>query len=1517
MNESNDPNRTVEYSSVTADSLDAGLAAGFGGGEPPRTSLGEPRPVLLKEADGESAHVVKPQSDAMPPPEQTGDRYQLQGEIARGGMGAVLRGRDVDLGRDLAVKVLLAKHANRPEVARRFIEEAQVGGQLQHPGVVPVYDLGRFGDRPFFTMKLVKGQTLAALLAARADHTQERPRLLGIAVQVCQTLAYAHAKGVIHRDLKPANIMVGAFGEVQVMDWGLAKVLAEGGVADEERASRSHSEPENATMIRTARSTGSTGSFGTVTEAGSLLGTPAYMAPEQANGDVALLDRRADVFGLGAILCEILTGKAPYVGRSSEEVRRKAANGDLADALARLDACGADQELIVLARACLSPESIDRPKDAQAVADALTTHLDGVQERLRGAELARAAETARAEEALHTAREANERARAERRARRFQVGLAASVLLLTTAGGLSATYVLRQREERASRLSQVLAETTVLRDKARREFVDPGLWRDALASLNRVEGHGPEPRTEAMKAEIEDGLDHAQRLAKLRHDLVEIRANQQDVGHEGTDAAYSAAFRAAQMDLDALEGADFAARWKLCPEAVLIEVAAFLDDWSNVRRQSNRPAAATHKLTDAARLIDLDPHRDRLRAMLNDGFRLDDLKAMATDAAAANVPAPTAVLLGRLLVQADLTDDGVALLRWAVGLHPNDVWVNFYLAQALDRLRPHAREEAARYYTAARALRPETAHPLAHLLERMGRGAEAEAIFRDLVDRRSADRSHLECLWNHLNERGRAEDAASILDQALAAAQEAVRVNPTDADAHLSLGTVLSLLGRKDEAIVAIREAIRFKPDDATALNQLGSILCDGKHDYPAAEEVFREALRLVPNYVNAQRNLGIVMEHLGRPDEAAACYHKSIELNPDNATGHYYLGKTLASQGRRDEAIDRYRQAIDLDPNLVKVRNDLGLALIDQNRLDEAIDVYRQAIEHAPSFFAAHNHLGTALRRKGRFNEAIDCHRKALELDPNSAYAQTNLGAALAETGRNDEAIACFRKALELDPELFQAHHNLGMALSAMGSLDDAIACFYKAIELEPDVELVHNQLGIALKRKGRLDEAIARFRRATELDPDDESAHNNLGSALKDAGRLDEAIACYHKALEINPKYITVLNNLGGALAAKGQVREAIACYHRAIELEPSDSEAHLNLGITLVGDGRLDEAIACYRQALALDPNRTVAHFNLGVALTSKGQLDEAAACFRRVIELDPKDAEAHYNLGVSLVNREQLDEAAACYRTAIELAPEFVKAQYGLASVLLAMGRLDEAVAGYEKTIELDPTRAEAHCNLGHALGRLGRFAESLAAFERGHALGVKQPGWPYPSDEWLRQAAARAALEARLPSLLNGELDPADNAQRIELVDVCHLKKLHYAAARFCADAFAAEPKLADDLQTGNRYNAACSAALAAAGLGNDAANLDDVVRTRLRKQALDWLRADLTAFTKQLESGPPAARNVVGQIVAHWQQDADLAGIRDKAALAKLPPDERAAWESLWGEVAALLKTVEAGPPSR
>ncbi len=218
-----------------------------------RTIGSVPR-ILLRETElDDAAAVIRPFSPDVP---ARAGRYHLLGEIGHGGMGAVLKGRDPDLGRDLAVKVLLAEHCDDPDLVRRFIEEAQIGGQLQHPGVVPVYELGQFDDgRPYFTMKLVKGRTLSALLADREAPDHDRPRFLGIFEQVCQAVAYAHARGVIHRDLKPSNIMVGSFGEVQVMDWGLAKVLP---LAGDDRP-RDPAEETELSVIRTVRSSSDAG----------------------------------------------------------------------------------------------------------------------------------------------------------------------------------------------------------------------------------------------------------------------------------------------------------------------------------------------------------------------------------------------------------------------------------------------------------------------------------------------------------------------------------------------------------------------------------------------------------------------------------------------------------------------------------------------------------------------------------------------------------------------------------------------------------------------------------------------------------------------------------------------------------------------------------------------------------------------------------------------------------------------------------------------------------------------------------------------------------------------------------------------------------------------------------------------------------------------------------------------------------------------------------------------------------
>lgn len=405
--------------------------------------------VSLNPTLVESFEDVKPNSAASVSPERSDssdgrshERYRLGSEIARGGMGVVIRGRDTNLGRDLAIKVLLDTYKDRPDVIARFMEEAQIGGQLQHPGIAPIYELGKFADKgPFIAMKLVKGQTLSKLLADRDAVTQERGKFVGVFEQICQTMAYAHSRGVIHRDLKPSNIMVGAFGEVQVMDWGLAKVLH----SQRDLETSSPRPPQDDSIVHTLRSGGSDtpliGSSGSETKMGSVIGTPAYMPPEQAVGAIDQLDQRADVFGLGAILCEILTSKPPYVAENSTLVYRLASRGSLEDAYLRLDECGADEDLIKLTKQCLQPEPTDRPRNAGVLATEVTGYLESVQEKLREAEVQRAAQESRAEAE-------SARASEERKRRRTSVALAAAVLCLFALGSGGWLYLERQETNR-------------------------------------------------------------------------------------------------------------------------------------------------------------------------------------------------------------------------------------------------------------------------------------------------------------------------------------------------------------------------------------------------------------------------------------------------------------------------------------------------------------------------------------------------------------------------------------------------------------------------------------------------------------------------------------------------------------------------------------------------------------------------------------------------------------------------------------------------------------------------------------------------------------------------------------------------------------------------------------------------------------------------------------------------------------------------------------------------------------
>jgi Flp pilus assembly protein TadD len=334
----------------------------------------------------------------------------------------------------------------------------------------------------------------------------------------------------------------------------------------------------------------------------------------------------------------------------------------------------------------------------------------------------------------------------------------------------------------------------------------------------------------------------------------------------------------------------------------------------------------------------------------------------------------------------------------------------------------------------------------------------------------------------------------------------------------------------------------------------------------------------------------------------------------------------------------------------------------------------------------------------------------------------------------------------------------------------------------------------------------------------------------------------------------------------------------------------------------------AEAEFREALRLRPDYPKAHFNLGAVLAAQNQLPEAIAEYREALRLRPDYPEAHFNLGNALNRQGKLPDAVAEYREVLRLRPDDAKAHLSLGAAWAEQGKLSEAVAEFREAIRLWPDYAEAHYDLGLALRSLGDFSGSLVALRRGDELGQKQPGWRYPSADWVRQAERLVELEARLPALLRGDRQPRDAVEQLELAQACSLKKQRAVPARFWADAFAADPKRADDLGRQHRYNAACAAALAGCGKSEDAAGLPDKVRQGLRRQARAWLADDVKALAVLLERNQAAVTAEVVRRLQHWKQDPDLAAVRDPDALDALPPPERDAWRQLWQDVDALLQ---------
>jgi tetratricopeptide (TPR) repeat protein len=554
----------------------------------------------------------------------------------------------------------------------------------------------------------------------------------------------------------------------------------------------------------------------------------------------------------------------------------------------------------------------------------------------------------------------------------------------------------------------------------------------------------------------------------------------------------------------------------------------------------------------------------------------------------------------------------------------------------------------------------------------------------------------------------------------------------------------------------------------------------------------------------------------------------------------------------------------------------------------------------------------------RARLREALEKGRLLLELEASEKVFRlhpTTLHALAKVLPKEARALALLRKAQRRHPDDFWSNANLAAMLLEQHppEVDEAIRYYTAALAIRPQSAGVHLNLGNALMRKGRRDEAIVEFRAAIHCNGDYAMAHCRLGDALVETGQLDEAIAEHHEALRLNKDNPDAHNSLGVALHAKGQLDEAIAEYRVALQLNKDYAEAHSNLGQALCDKNQLDEAIGECREALRHQKEFAPAHNNLGNALFAKGQLDEAIAEYSEAIQLKKDFALAHNNLGLVLHRKGQLDEAIAECRESIRLNKAYAEAHGNLGAALSDKGRLDEAIEEYREALRLKKDYWEAHANLAIDLHSKGELDEGIAEYRI--ALRLK-PDAAMVHNKFRAALRAKGALD-KLPRILKGESRPADANECLALAELCQqpYQRLYAASARFYGEAFTGEPKLAEDLRFQNRYNAACAAALAAAGKGVDAGKLDDKVRARLRQQALDWLRAELTAYRRLLEKEPKKVGSAVRDQMKHWQQDTDFAGVRGPAALAKLSEAERHDWEKLWADVADLLDRAADKPP--
>ncbi len=1071
-----------------------------------------------RRADPSSARKLLQRLEARA---QSGERYRFQEELARGGMGAILRVWDADLRRDLAMKVQLEtpgqgvrrlpESAGESAAIERFLEEAQVTAQLDHPGIVPVHELGVDRDgRSYFTMKLVRGRTLAEVfrfvLGGAPGWT--RVRALGVLLKVCEAVGYAHAKGVIHRDLKPGNVMVGQFGEVYVMDWGLSKVL---GRADTRGARLAPAASAAENLVRTDRqaSVEADPASPLLTRDGSVLGTPAYMPPEQARGEIEEMGPAADVYSIGAILYELLAGSMPYAvpGEcpSNHDVLSRLLLGpprplgELAE--------GAPGELVAICERAMARAPSERYPDIGAMAEDLRAYLEG--------RVVRAYESG-------TLAELKKWVLRNRALAATVSGGAALVLALSTAGSL---LLARKNEQLRSTNDDLTSANTQLEAKtheAQRErdvarAINDFLNDDLLASV-------------APSARKGRGKDVSMREAL---DAAAERIGGRFAGQPEVEAAIRATL-----------GDTYCALGEYARAEPQLERALAL-------RRGALGASDVKTLGSAANLARLYQQQDqyeKAETLLRDC--LETCRAALggahreTLAVLAQLAAGT-MEQGRYLEAEPLWRNYMEALREAHGLARGDVlaarheqgWVYLELGR-LAEAEPLLLESLEVRRAELGDGDPATLvsrSALGVLRARQGRYEEAEQIdlecleaMRGVLDGEHPDllRALRELAWLH-HRQGRYLEAEARYSECVEPLRRRLGEAHMDTlDALHGLARVHEALGRYGEAEALYRECLEKHRQARRAapvvLGGLGSLLRrQGRNE--EAETLLRECLeqsrrmlgRTHPETLAALNNLAVVYDKLGRPEAAEPIYRECWEstcqalgrTHPDALVEANNLATCLLGQGRHDEAEPLLSECLaakrevqgPAHPSTLSTQASLGAMLLEQGRIAEAEPLLSDCLdERRAALGEAHDdtlrslvQLADLRRLQGRLEEADAAARTAEqglreslgEGHASTLNARRVLAAVLREQGRLEEAeqllvatLATMRERLGPGHRnTLRAQEELARAYCARGRLDEAEALAADLIERTRETDPRHDETVDLLQR-------IRAARQATE---------------------------------------------------------------------------------------------------------------------------------------------------------------------------------------------------------------------------------------------------------------------------------------------------------------------------------------------------------------------------------------------------------------------------------------------------